>query len=129
VALTLLEARADLFRQFRRLLGKRPAHLVPRAEAARPPADVDRAGARLEQLDRAGLQVGMNAAVQGDVVAVLPGIYNENVSLKSLVRLVSADQSSTNTNRVQGNPLTTIIRAPSGLVAGATNTTVSAANT
>lgn len=74
----------------------------------------------------ATIALGMTAAIQGDVVAVLPGVYTENVSMKSLVKLVSADQSSTNANRVQGNPLTTIIRAPSAGVAGATNTTVSA---
>ncbi|WP_406696071.1 S8 family serine peptidase [Singulisphaera sp. Ch08] len=72
------------------------------------------------------ITLGMAAAVQGDVVAVLPGVYTENVTLKSLVRLVSADQASTNTNLFSGNPLTTIIRAPSFNVTGATNTTVTA---
>ncbi|SIO62070.1 Subtilase family protein [Singulisphaera sp. GP187] len=75
----------------------------------------------------ATITLGMAAAVQGDVVAVLPGIYTENVTLKSLVRLVSANTTSTNTALFDGNPLTTIIRAPAaGRVTGATNTTVTA---
>ena len=57
----------------------------------------------------------MSVAVAGDVVAVLPGVYTEQVTLKPLVKLFSAALSSTD-NTVfttsTGNPLSTIIRAP-----------------
>jgi hypothetical protein len=57
----------------------------------------------------------MTAATAGDVVAVLPGVYTENVTLKQFVRLFSADPSSTDTTvftTSTGDPLSTIIRAP-----------------
>src|SRR5262249_52844215 len=38
---------------------------------------------------------GLAAANSGDIVAVLPGVYTENIALKALVRLVSADPTST----------------------------------
>jgi large repetitive protein len=60
---------------------------------------------------------GLAAARTGDVVAVLPGVYNENVTLKQYVRLVSADPTSTDTTVVAGDPLQTIIRAPAGSTA------------
>ncbi|QDV37134.1 S8 family serine peptidase [Tautonia plasticadhaerens] len=55
---------------------------------------------------------GLAVAGVGDTVAVLPGTYNEAVTLKSLVRLVSADPSSTDAQVVPGNARQTIIRAP-----------------
>ncbi|WP_152050601.1 S8 family serine peptidase [Tautonia marina] len=58
------------------------------------------------------IAAGLAAATVGDTVAVLPGTYNEAVTLKSLVRLVSADLSSTDSNVVPGRAQATIIRAP-----------------
>ncbi len=57
----------------------------------------------------------MTAATAGDVVAVLPGVYSANVTLKEFVRLFSASASSTDTTiftTSTGDPLSTIIRAP-----------------
>ena len=70
----------------------------------------------------------MTAAVPGDVVAVLPGVYPENVVLKQFVRLLSASPSSTDTTvfaTSTGDALSTVIRAPFG---GANAVTVSATN-
>ena len=56
----------------------------------------------------------MTAATAGDVVAVLPGVYTENVSMKQFVRLYSASASSTDTtvfSTSTGDPLSTVIRA------------------
>ena len=50
------------------------------------------------------------AARIGDTVAVLPAVYGETVTLKNLVKVVSADRTSTNTTLVPGNALQTIIR-------------------
>lgn len=58
------------------------------------------------------IKAGLNAATVGDVVGVLPGVYNEQVTLKSMVRLLSADNSSTNSSFVPGQALQTIIRTP-----------------
>ncbi len=58
------------------------------------------------------IAAGLAVATIGDTVAALPGAYNEAVNLKSLVRLVSADVSSTDTNLVSGSAQATIIRAP-----------------
>ncbi len=55
---------------------------------------------------------GLAAAQVGDVVGVLPGVYTEIVTLKSLVTLESASLSSSDTVLVPGDPLSTIIRAP-----------------
>ncbi len=69
------------------------------------------------------------AAGIGDFVAVLPGVYNENVVLKSLVRVLSASLSSTDTSFQPGNALATVIRAPTTPAAPATqNIAVSASN-
>jgi hypothetical protein len=65
------------------------------------------------------------AAVQGDVVAVLPGVYTESIILKSLVHVESADPSSTAGNVVPGSALNTIIRAPAN---NTSETTVMAVN-
>ncbi len=59
----------------------------------------------------------LTAAQAGDVVAVLPGVYTENVTLKQFVRLLSASASSTDSTvftTSTGDPLSTIIRAPFG---------------
>ncbi len=59
----------------------------------------------------------LTAATAGDVVAVLPGVYTENVTLKQFVRLLSADPSSTDSTvftTSTGDPLSTIIRNPFG---------------
>ena len=71
---------------------------------------------------------GLAAAGVGDTVAVLPGVYQESVTLKSLVRLISVDPSSTAISLVGGNPLRTIIEAP--LATGTTpqNPTVTGTN-
>ncbi len=72
------------------------------------------------------ITAGMNAANPGDIVAVLPGVYTENVTLKSLVRLLSADNSSTDSHFVPGLALQTVIRAPANN--GAPTTTVTGTN-
>jgi large repetitive protein len=61
------------------------------------------------------ISAAMTAAVPGDVVAVLPGVYSEQVTMKQFVRLLSADSSSTDStvfNTNTGDALSTIIRAP-----------------
>lgn len=67
------------------------------------------------------ITAALAAALPGDTVAVLPGVYTESIALKSLVRLTSADATSTQTNVVPGNALQTIIRAPS---TGSATTTI-----
>ncbi|MDR3634850.1 MAG: Ig-like domain-containing protein [Isosphaeraceae bacterium] len=75
------------------------------------------------------IQAGINAAVAGDIVAVLPGVYNQQITLKSLVRVLSADPSSTDTNLVAGDALQTIIRQPAPTSStAAVNATVTATN-
>ncbi len=72
------------------------------------------------------ISAAMTAAVPGDVVAVLPGVYAENVVLKQFVRLLSAAPSSTDSTvftTSTGDALSTIIRAPFG---GSNAVTVSA---
>jgi hypothetical protein len=58
------------------------------------------------------ITAGINAANPGDVIAVLPGVYREQVKLKSLVRVLSADNASTDTSFVPGQALKTIIYTP-----------------
>jgi len=72
---------------------------------------------------------GLAGATTGDVIAVLPGVYTEQIVLRAFVRVLSADPSSTDTLLVDGNPLTTILRAPANSK-GAKNpyATVSATN-
>jgi hypothetical protein len=72
----------------------------------------------------------MTAAEAGDVVAVLPGVYDENVTLKQFVRLLSASASSTDSTVFTtntGDPLSTVIRAPA-VASGISNITISATN-
>src|SRR5262249_22996206 len=69
------------------------------------------------------------AAGVGDFVAVLPGVYTENVVLKSLVRVLSTATSSSDSSFQPGNALQTVIRAPTVPAPGATqNIAVSASN-
>ena len=61
------------------------------------------------------ISAAMAVAVAGDVVAVLPGVYQEQVTMKQFVRLLSASPSSTDSTvftTSTGDALSTIIRAP-----------------
>lgn len=58
------------------------------------------------------INAGLAAAGVGDYVAVLPGVYREQVVLKQFVHLVSASTSSTDSNLIDGTALYTVIRAP-----------------
>ena len=69
------------------------------------------------------IMAAMAVAVPGDIVAVLPGVYTENVVLKPFVKLESAASTSTDTNLVPGNALDTVIRAPEPAPATTTPTT------
>ena len=63
----------------------------------------------------ATIGAAMTAATAGDVVAVLPGVYQEQVTMKQFVRLLSASTSSTDSTiftTSTGDALSTIIRAP-----------------
>jgi hypothetical protein len=55
------------------------------------------------------IAAGMNAALIGDDVLVLPGVYKEDVSIKPGVRLLSASLSSTDTTFLPGSPFETLI--------------------
>ena len=55
------------------------------------------------------IAAGMAAALIGDDVLVLPGTYNEDVTLKPGVRLLSADPASTDTAFLAGTPYNTLI--------------------
>jgi hypothetical protein len=55
---------------------------------------------------------GIGAANVGDTVAVLPGVYQESVTLKNLVKVLGADPSSTDVSFVPGSALQTIIAPP-----------------
>ena len=52
---------------------------------------------------------GLKAALIGDDVLVLPGTYNENVTMKAGVRLLSANPTSTDTAFTAGSPYATLI--------------------
>jgi hypothetical protein len=61
------------------------------------------------------ISAALKAASAGDVVAVLPGVYTEQVTMRQFVRLLSADPSSTDTTiftTSTGDAHQTIIRAP-----------------
>ena len=73
------------------------------------------------------ITAGLAAALPGDTVAVLPGVYTESITLKSLVKVRSAATASTTTTIVPGNALETIIRAPADAT-GAGTITVSGTN-
>jgi hypothetical protein len=71
----------------------------------------------------------ITVAKVADTVAVLPGTYVENVTLKSLVRVLSASLNSTDSALQPGNTLQTVIQAPTIPAAGTTQTiAVTAAN-
>lgn len=71
------------------------------------------------------ITAGLAAANVGDVVAVLPGVYTESITLKSLVTLESASLFSTDSQVLPGNPIQTIIRAP---MSASPTTTVTGTN-
>ena len=71
------------------------------------------------------IAAGIAAAQVGDVVAVLPGVYTESITLKSLVTLESASIFSSDATVVPGDPLQTIIRAPQS---GNPTTTITGTN-
>lgn len=58
------------------------------------------------------IMAAMNAAKIGDTIYVLPGVYNESVTMRSMVQVRSAALSSTDTNIVPGRALDTLIRTP-----------------
>jgi large repetitive protein len=67
------------------------------------------------ELPYATIGAAMKAASAGDVIAVLPGVYQEQVTLKQGVKLYSAATSSTDSTvftTSTGDALSTIIRAP-----------------
>ena len=72
----------------------------------------------------------MAVALPGDIVAVLPGVYTENVILAPFVKLESASPTSTDTTLVPGNALQTVIRAPEPAATSTAplNATILAAN-
>jgi len=78
------------------------------------------------------ISAAMKAATAGDVVAVLPGVYTEQVTMKQFVKLYSAAASSTDATvftTSTGDALSTIIRAPfGGSAATGTYNTVTATN-
>ncbi|MDB5349012.1 MAG: hypothetical protein JWN86_259 [Planctomycetota bacterium] len=76
----------------------------------------------------ATITLAMADAQPGDTVAVLPGVYTETVTLRSLVHLVSADNTSTDASLVHGNALQTIIRAPAPANGTAATTTIQGDN-
>ena len=57
----------------------------------------------------ATIALGMKAALEGDDVLVLPGTYNENVTMKPGVRLLSVSSASTDTTFFAGSPYQTLI--------------------
>ena len=61
------------------------------------------------------ISAAMTKASAGSVVAVLPGVYTELVTMKQFVRLLSVSASSTDSTvftTSTGDPLSTVIRAP-----------------
>jgi len=75
------------------------------------------------------IAAAITASAAGDVIAVLPGYYTENIVLKPFTRLVAASLASTDSALVLNtNPLATGIRAPASFSTTAENVTVSASN-
>ncbi len=58
------------------------------------------------------ISLAISAAGVGDIVGVLPGTYTENLTLRSLVRVISASSSSTDSSFQPGIAQQTVIRAP-----------------
>ncbi len=77
------------------------------------------------------ITAGIQAAKIGDIVAVLPGVYtdpnNPTIMLKSLVRVLSASPSSTDSTWIPGSAIQTIIRSPQ-VAQGTTAIAVAAVN-
>jgi hypothetical protein len=67
------------------------------------------------------IKAALAVALPGDTIAVLPGVYTEQVTLKQFVKVESAAVTSTDTNLVFGNALNTVIRAPADPNLFATN--------
>jgi hypothetical protein len=66
------------------------------------------------------------AAGVGDTIAVLPGLYEESIALRSFTKVLSAGLSSTDTLVQPGQALQTIIRPPAAI--GTQTVAVTAAN-
>ena len=61
------------------------------------------------------------AAVPGNVIGVLPGVYPEQVTLRPFVKILSSDVTSTDGKFIVGHAQQTVIRSP-GLATGSTAT-------
>ncbi len=80
--------------------------------------------AMLGTADDVDVPGGLDLAQPGDTVAVLEGnslfgnsaqaVYRESITLKSLVKLVSASRSSSGTNVIPTNPLNVVLAPPAG---------------
>jgi large repetitive protein len=94
-----------------------------------PASDVTNPAATIGDITNPFPTIGaaIAAASTGDVVAVLPGVYTESITLKSLVTVESASLASTDASILPGDPLQTIIRAP-GTAFGTPTTTVTGTN-
>jgi len=89
--------------------------VTPAPVAGQPPLPPP-TGTRLDPFPT--IAQALAAARIGDTVAVLPAVYPETVTLRNLVKLVSTDPTSTDTNLVAGNALQTIIRPSAAKVPG-----------
>ena len=58
------------------------------------------------------ITAALPAAVAGDTIGVLPGVYTEQVTLKPFIKLTSAALSSTSFALTPGNAQETVIRSP-----------------
>jgi hypothetical protein len=58
------------------------------------------------------ISAALAAATAGDVIAVLPGLYTESITLKPFIKIESVATTSTDTTLNLGNALATVIRAP-----------------
>jgi hypothetical protein len=79
----------------------------PASFVTNPAANV---GARANPFPTIGAAIAK--AIVGDTIAVLPGVYTENVTLRPFLKLISVSPSSTDTSLVGGNAQQTVIRAP-----------------
>ncbi len=74
------------------------------------------------------IQEAIDSAGIGDIVAVLPGVYREEVTLRSLVRVFAADPASTDALLIRSTSNTHVIRAPDGAAADAASVTATGIN-
>ncbi len=96
----------------------------PEADVTDPTAS---AGTRNNPFPTIGQAMAQSTV--GTIVAVLPGVYTENVTLKPFVQLWSVAAIATDSNMVPGNAQQTVIRAPaSGLLGTGNNVTVTGTN-